>query len=386
MQFTNAWNQPATIQSVEVVDPAKNYKASGKSQVLSIKEASVTGMVKLSSLPCYFSKIAGGESGVMFFDVTYADSNEVPCAIALRVHAVQPENKHLPESSAVSPPLKVGTRAAIILSAPFKGDGWMDANGCCLEIGPHRFVTNPMNGTLDPSEQFAIDWIKVDGQGKAFRTDGKRSEDWLCYGVDVLAVADDTVVEAMRDLPDQPPGAAPRSLTIPEIAGNHVILDLGGGRYAMYAHLAPGSVTVHVGDQVRAGDKLGLLGNSGNTTGPHLHFQISDRPSTLDTTSLPYVFAAMELQSVVSVNMDDIEEYSIKGTALPMDRKVAKLLKGTMPLSRDVINFHDEARAPRIRIVRPHRTMNPLGRACEKSIGACEALRAGRLDSRGVVR
>jgi hypothetical protein len=120
-----------------------------------------------------------------------------------------------------------------------------------------------MNGTLDPSEQFAIDWIKVDRQGKAFRTDGKRSEDWLCYGVDVLAVADGTVVEAMRDLPDQPPGAAPRSLTIPEIAGNHVILDLGGGRYAMYAHLAPGSVTVHVGDHIRAGDKLGLGATAG---------------------------------------------------------------------------------------------------------------------------
>lgn len=129
MQFTNAWSQPATIQSVEVLDPAKNYKANGKSQVLSIKEESVTGMVKLSSLPStldkasYSSKIAGDESGVMFFDGTYADSNEVPCTIALRVHAVQPENKHLPESTVVSPPLKVSTRAAIILSAPFKGVG-----------------------------------------------------------------------------------------------------------------------------------------------------------------------------------------------------------------------------------------------------------------------
>jgi hypothetical protein len=345
MHFTNAWNQPATIQSVEVVDPAKNYKVSGNNRVLSIKEEDVTGMVKLSSLPptldkaSYSSKIAGGESGVMFFDVTYSDSNEVPCSIALRVHAVQPENKHLPESTVVSPPLKVSAQAAIVLSPPFKGDGWVDANGCCLEIGPHRFVTNPMNGTLHPSEQFAIDWIKVDGQGKAFRTDGKESEDWLCYGVDVLAVADGTVVEAMRDLPDRPPGAAPTSLTIPEIAGNHVILDLGGGRYAMYAHLAPGSVPVHVGDHVRAGDKLGLLGNSGNTTGPHLHFQISDRPSTLDTTSLPFVFATMELESVVSVNMDDIEEYSIKGTTLPVDTKVAKPLKGAMPRSRDVIRF-----------------------------------------------
>jgi murein DD-endopeptidase MepM/ murein hydrolase activator NlpD len=196
-----------------------------------------------------------------------------------------------------------------------------------------------MNGTLDPSEQFAIDWIKIDGQERAFRTDGKKPEDWLCYGVEVLAVADGTVVEAMRDLPDQPPGVAPTNLTIPEIAGNHVILDLRKGRYAMYAHLAPGSVAVHVGDRVRAGDKLGLLGNTGNTTGPHLHFQISDRPSTLDTTSLPFVFAAMQLETRASANLEDIDEFSIKETPLPMDTKVAKPLKGTRPLSRDVIKF-----------------------------------------------
>ncbi len=120
---------------MEVVDPAKNYKASGKRQVLSLKEESLTGMVKLSSLPCYFSEIAGGESGVMFFDMTGADSNEVPCAIALRVHAVQAENKHLPESTVVSPPLKVSTRAAIILSAPFKGDGWCTRTGAAWKSG-----------------------------------------------------------------------------------------------------------------------------------------------------------------------------------------------------------------------------------------------------------
>lgn len=155
----------------------------------------------------------------------------------------------------------------------------------------------------------------------------------------MLAVAPGTVVEAMRDLPDQPPGVAPTNLTIPEIAGNHVILDLGGGRYAMYAHLAPHSVTVHVGDRVRAGDKLGLLGNSGNTTGPHLHFQISDRPSTLDVTSLPFVFESMVLGNRTSANLDEIEEFSIKGTPLPMGKKIAKPLSHSMPLSRDVITF-----------------------------------------------
>jgi murein DD-endopeptidase MepM/ murein hydrolase activator NlpD len=98
-------------------------------------------------------------------------------------------------------------------------------------------------------------------------------------------------------------------------------------------------VTVHVGDGVQAGDKLGLLGNSGNSTGPHLHFQISDCPSTLDTTSLPFLFESMVLQSRTSANLDEIESYTIKGTALPMDSKVAKPLTRTMPLSRDVIDF-----------------------------------------------
>jgi murein DD-endopeptidase MepM/ murein hydrolase activator NlpD len=157
--------------------------------------------------------------------------------------------------------------------------------------------------------------------------------------VELLAVAPGTVVESVRDMPDVPPGAAPANLTIAEFTGNHVTLDLGNGRYAVYAHMAPHSVAVHVGDQVKTGDKLGLLGNSGNTTGPHLHFQISDRPSTLDTTALPFVFESMVLENRTSADMDDMDIFSIKGTPLPMNPTVAKPLARTMPLSRDVINF-----------------------------------------------
>lgn len=345
MQFTNVWNLPATVQSVEVVDAARNYQPTGANRVISIKDDDVTNLLKLSTLPqnmekaSYSTKLAAGEYGVMFFDVTYPNANDVPCAIALRVHVLQPDNKRLPESTMVSPPLELSQQSAIVLAPPFKGDGWVNANGCCLEVGPHRFVTNPLNGTLDPSEQFAIDWIKIDAQGKAFRTDGKKSEDWLCYGVAILAVAPGTVVEVMRDLPNEPPGVAPADLNLAHIAGNHVTLDLGGGRFAMYAHLAPQSVTVHVGDHVKAGDMLGLLGNSGNTTGPHLHFQISDRPSTIDTTSLPFVFQNMLLQSRTSANLDDIETFSISGTPLPITSKPAKQLTDSMPLSCDVITF-----------------------------------------------
>ena len=345
MQFTNSWGAAATIQSVEVLDPSRDYKPTGTNRVVSVRDEDITGLVKLSTLPgsmdkaSYSAILAGGQSGVMYFDVGYAAGDEAPCTIALRVRTVQPEVKRLPESTVLSPPLRVNQEEAIVLAPAFKGGGWVDMNGCCLEIGPHRFVTNPVNGTLDPSEQFAIDWIKVDAQGKAFRTDGKASEDWLCYGVELLAVAPGTVVESVRDMPDVPPGAAPTNLTIAEFTGNHVTLDLGNGRYAVYAHMAPHSVTVHVGDHVKTGDKLGLLGNSGNTTGPHLHFQISDRPSTLDTTALPFVFESMVLENRTSADMDDMDIFSIKGTPLPMNPTVAKPLARTMPLSRDVIKF-----------------------------------------------
>lgn len=345
MQFTNPSSLPARLMSVEVVDPQHNNQKTGSNRVLSIKNEDVTGRMKLFTLPpamdqtSYSTTLPSGQSGVMFFDVTYSDSNAVPCSMALRVHTSQPQNPHGSDLTMLSPPLRMSARSAVVIAPPFRGEGWVNGNGCCLEIGPHRFVTNPMNGTLDPSEQFAIDWIKIDSQGRAFRGDGKKPEDWLCYGTDLLAVADGTVVEVMRDLPDVPPGAPPADLTIPQIAGNHVILDLGGGRYAMYAHLAPGSATVHVGDRVKTGQKLGLLGNSGNTTGPHLHFQISDRPSTLDDTALPFVFDRMTLTGRTSLNIDDIDAYSIKGTPLPLEATGNKVLNKAMPLTRDVLNF-----------------------------------------------
>ena len=72
----------------------------------------------------------------------------------------------------------------------------------------------------------------------------------------------------MNDVEDAVPGKAPANLTISQIAGNHVIIDLGFGRYAEYDHLVPHGATVKVGDYVRQGEKVGLLGNSGNSDPP----------------------------------------------------------------------------------------------------------------------
>ncbi len=344
LQVTNSWSLTATIKSVEVVDPARGNQVSGNNRVLDIKNEEVTGQVKLFTLPgtmnkeSYSYQIPSGQSGVMFFDVTYDDISQVPKAIAHRIMVTTPPTPVGTVHTTVGHSITIG-HEAMVISPPVKGSGWVNGNGCCLEVGPHRFVTNPMNGTLDPSETFAIDWVQVDAHGLAYRTDGKTPEDWICYGAEILAVAPGTVVEVVRDLPNVTPGKNPEGLRVAQIAGNRVIIDMGSGHYAMYAHLAPGSVQLHVGDYVRQGQKLGLLGNTGNSSAPHLHFQVMDRPSSLDDTSLPFVFDHMNLQGRVSLDLKALDENTDKKIAIPMATNEAKPLTRAMPLSRDVVGF-----------------------------------------------
>jgi murein DD-endopeptidase MepM/ murein hydrolase activator NlpD len=73
-------------------------------------------------------------------------------------------------------------------------------------------------------------------------------------------------------------------------------MEIGDGVYAFYAHLQPGSLRVKVGDKVHRGQVLGLLGNSGNSSEPHLHFHICNANSELGCEGLPYAFATYELQ------------------------------------------------------------------------------------------
>jgi murein DD-endopeptidase MepM/ murein hydrolase activator NlpD len=108
--------------------------------------------------------------------------------------------------------------------------------------------------------------------------------------VNVYCAGPGKVVEVVRDLPDEIPGATPSDNTVQTAAGNHVIVRMAGKRYAMYAHLVPNSVTVQLGDSVETGQVLGKLGNSGGSSAPHLHFQVMDALSTLNAHGLPFVF------------------------------------------------------------------------------------------------
>lgn len=160
-----------------------------------------------------------------------------------------------------------------------------------------------------PAEEFAFDIGKLGPNSKTYQGDGKRFTDYFAYGADVRAAADGHVIAAVDGRPENPdalqrPGESSKSYVAryapltaallakgPDfLAGNYVMLDHGNSEYSLYAHLQPGRVKVKVGQEVRAGDFLGQLGSSGNSTEPHLHFHVCDRPDPLMCAGIPISF------------------------------------------------------------------------------------------------
>lgn len=117
---------------------------------------------------------------------------------------------------------------------------------------------------------------------------------YYAYGQHVLAVADATVVTARDGLPESVPGhgaafhpAVP--ITLDNVGGNPITLDLGDGQFAYYFHLQPESLRVKVGDHVRRGGVIARVGCSGDAREPHLHFEVTTSPKALFGEGVPYV-------------------------------------------------------------------------------------------------
>lgn len=162
------------------------------------------------------------------------------------------------------------------LRLPFDGEWTVFWGGRTVEQNYHA---------ANAAQRFAIDLV-VERDGATYDGDAANMENYHCWGEEILAPADGLVVATIHDLPDQPIGS--RDPQNP--AGNHVILALGEEEYAFLAHLQQSSVRVQQGDEVATGDVLGLCGNSGNTSEPHLHFHLQNTPDLTQGEGLPAQF------------------------------------------------------------------------------------------------
>ncbi len=228
-----------------------------------------------------------GRSVIAFFWIALKPGARIPAS--LRHHIT------VDEHTLDGTPVAIPTAKPVVLGPPLKGSGWRTGRAPGPNVG-HGHTVVPVSGVPCFAQRFAIDWVRMGPNGETYSGEFKDNRSFHAYGKELLAVADG-VVSALKDgIPENVPGRTSRAvpITLETVGGNYVALDLGGNRFAFYAHLQPGSFKVKLGDRVRKGQVLALLGNSGNSTEPHLHFQVTDGNSTLGSEGLPYVFDSGE--------------------------------------------------------------------------------------------
>ncbi len=219
------------------------------------------------------------------------------------------------------------------VDAPFAGDRWQAANGPS-NTSLHRRAVIVLNGKAKSPERYAIDWIKLGDDGNTFTGDEHQNASYHAYDVPITAVADGRAVNVLDGIPENTPHREQMAITMTPASapGNNIVEDIGGGRYVGYAHFRPGTIAVKTGDTIHRGQVLGKLGNSGNSTEPHLHIQICDGPSFLECNGLPMQFKAMTLSKY------HVEKKGETPIRLSIDG-APRAITGAEPMEDELVTF-----------------------------------------------
>lgn len=338
--LTNTRPVPASLERLEIL------AADNLDRVLLALDGDTlqAAMRDLAARPTGDRTLAPDSSRLVLVELEFASRAEVPAAIVHRLSGSAAEG---PAARAPGPirdlvaPLPISTQEPPVLAAPLRGGGWVVMNGCCSGRGAHRAAILPVAGRLSDAQRFAIDWVRVDAEGRLVAGDPARAESHLAYDQPVFAVAAGTVVAALDGLEDQVPGSLPdpATITIENVDGNHVIIDIGGGFHAFFAHLKKGTVRVKAGERVAAGQEIGRLGNTGNSSAPHLHLHVMRGPSALADDGAPFVLAEFGLAGMLdpeqwyATDSDIATTYRIlpgdgrgpRSNELPLDLRIVDL-------------------------------------------------------------
>ena len=312
LHVTNFSANEVSLVSVEVLDGAgvKIARSDGADlamRVVRVAHNDDTGDAQL--------RIAPGTRSVIYMWIPRASSAPLPLRISHRIEVREADGVVRAQASA---PIDV-TENVLRIGPPLRGRDWQASNGPG-DVSNHRRALIPIGGHAYIAQRFAIDWVRIGPDGSTFHGDPKKNTSYLAYGTDALAVADGVVAAIKDGISENVPGERAQAVTLENVAGNHVLLDLGSGRRTLYAHLQPGSLRVKVGDRVRRGQVLGLVGNTGNSTEPHLHFHVAEGESPLAAEGIPYALEKFESRR--------------SGTAKEREKRTNEL-----PLQNEVVDF-----------------------------------------------
>jgi hypothetical protein len=237
-----------------------------------------------------------GETGIFFIFADWipdqGDPDTFETAITIEQHGERSGSGTIHAAA-----LEINQDDPIVIRSPLRGKNWLAANGPS-NTSAHRRAMLPINGQPHIGQRYAIDWIQLGGDGNSFTGDQRKNSSYHAWDQEIHAVANGKIVAVKDGIPENVPNSGKTAvpITYETLAGNHIIQDLGDGHFAAYAHLRPGTLKVKVGDTVHAGSVLAHLGNTGNSSEPHLHFQVCDAPSFPASEGLPFAINGFTLQ------------------------------------------------------------------------------------------
>ena len=272
LNILNNFKIPFTLHKVEIYDLEKEDKPLAVFNNDYIDENfDRPGNKNLKDL----KQLSANEFGVLNLNLILKQEQSMPKTILHKlyfsrikrngdsaIHAMEVAVTQIPETNKLT------------FGFPFKKKGkWL------YEAKSHQGARYITEGRATYPQRFAIDWTLIDDNGNFAKNDIKKNENWETYGVELISVADGKVIEIKNGIIENIPLSEEMAIRITRetIGGNYVIIDIGNNRYAFYGHLIPNSLKVKVGDTVKKGQVIGLLGNSGNSDAPHLHFHLETK-------------------------------------------------------------------------------------------------------------
>lgn len=288
--LTNTNKYPAELTDLAIFDAETGkelQRVSGKQAIAKLVTTAVPGIN---------TKLAPGAMATYWVNLDFDNPSDAPKRL---IHKVSFDSKRMFDGRPVhyeykGAPVDVNQRKPVVISSPLRGGKWVAIGGYCGVVG-HRRTLLPVDNKQTAAQRYAIDWCRLDEGNYTTFGDRYSNSSSPAYGQPIHAVADGIIATVVDKFTEQIPNLPKGTDRYSYPAGNCIVQDIGDGLYGMYAHLKPGSIKVKPGDKVKRGDVIALLGNSGNSTGPHLHFHVVDSPSILGSNGVPYVFDTFKL-------------------------------------------------------------------------------------------
>jgi len=170
---------------------------------------------------------------------------------------------------------------------PFEGAWTVFNGGVGMELS-HSWGIIP--------QRYAYDFIITDDEGNSFTGDATQLASYYCYGKNIIAPADGVVVKISNRQCDSRVTGTKVFCDAWDIRGNFIVIQHAENEYSVLAHLIPGSIAVRKDDKVKQGQVIARCGNSGNTSEPHLHFQLQNGRSFFASAGLPVAFSGIAAQ------------------------------------------------------------------------------------------